>query len=856
MNTTQIWKRLLASAGQYPPYEMTGLHVSEIEAAKGGDCTAHTKRRLPAPSFPRTWESRTRQVLLDTTLDPRVRGDDALRSRSCRKRLQAIVIGTVIVCGLFAVPAHAQEITTLAQAINLAQEYTLGDSGTAMEFIRTEVFKVQLNPEARNELANTLAALLDDASSTDAFKAFVCKQLYLIGGEDQIDAVLPMLLNPKYAHLARYALENIPSPRIDDALWAAIPKVDGKVAAGMVSSLVARGGADATARLTQLLLHGDEEVLTAAIIGLGRLGGAPAELALRQAHDTLPEELRTVIFEALLSCADAYARSGNPVGATRLYQELMLPDLPLFVRLGALHGVVDVQGEQSVPLLLEALNSGDIPWVTAVLGYVRTVGGPAATEAFGAQLSNLTPDVQVALIQALADRGDPTALNLVMAALGSPDLLVQQAVLSALGALGNEIQVNLLVDAMMEEDKVLSDPSRVSLTRMADAGVDGALLRTIDENDPEAQSAIMEVLAARRATSALPRLLQAVNEESGAVQASAFKAMGRLARVEDIPVLYDAYLAMSSEDTRKEAARALTAAYRRVPQSPSRTEMLTAMYAEAPSVVCKGELLNLYRELGDDTLLPLVLTTTHASDSLEQQSGVDALVGWKTATPMTDVMALAKAARDDGRIKSALGGYIRMLRLPSERPAESSLAGLEDVLLLSNDAGIVRRVLAALSELESIAALELAENLMGRTDIRKEAAIAAEKIRQNFYTVTASVNGESARNAADGSIYSFWETGGSQEPGQWLEIDMSRPARIKGIVLDTSRTKNSYPRGYAVYVYEKGGAMGEAIATGEGKAGVTKIEFEATTGQIVRVVQTGTSRETGWVIHEARIIPE
>ncbi|MCF6283929.1 MAG: hypothetical protein L3K26_01875 [Candidatus Hydrogenedentes bacterium] len=43
----------------------------------------------PAPSFPRTWESRTRWgALIRTKLDPRVRGDDALLSRSGRECLR------------------------------------------------------------------------------------------------------------------------------------------------------------------------------------------------------------------------------------------------------------------------------------------------------------------------------------------------------------------------------------------------------------------------------------------------------------------------------------------------------------------------------------------------------------------------------------------------------------------------------------------------------------------------------------------------------------------------------------------------------------------------------------------------
>src|SRR5690606_3441722 len=97
---------------------------------------------------------------------------------------------TLALCGLlWHVSAQAQDtgtIQTIAQALNEAQVYNYGDSGAAMDFIQAEVVKIQPDPEKRNALANTMVALLGDPLSTDAFKEFVCKQLYLIGGEEQI----------------------------------------------------------------------------------------------------------------------------------------------------------------------------------------------------------------------------------------------------------------------------------------------------------------------------------------------------------------------------------------------------------------------------------------------------------------------------------------------------------------------------------------------------------------------------------------------------------------------------------------------------------------------------------------------
>lgn len=755
-----------------------------------------------------------------------------------------------------AAAAQVEKIETLAQALNVAQTYHYGDSGAAMEFIRALVLEVQLDPAARNDLANTLAALLHDPESTDAFKLFICKQLYIIGGEDQVDELAPMLSDARYAHIARYALEVMPSPAVNSALWEAIANADGPAAAGLTASLAARGGPEAVSRLSQLLSNEHKDVVTAATIGLGRLGGAEAEVALRKAVAASPEDARVEIYEALLGCAEVYRKAGSAAEAQRLYNELIVTDMPVAVRLAAFHGLVEIGGEQAAPLVATAITSGELPLVTAAMAYVRSAGGPESTALFAQLLAAATPDVQVLLLQALADRGDPVALDTIAGGVNSPDAEVRYATLDALGALGNETSVLALIDALLSDEEEAVRRGRASLIRLADAGVNGALVALYEQAPPEARIELVAVLADRQAVEALPVLLDTATYEEGELRSAAFAAIGRLAGQDDVPDVAPLLYEAEDEAVRTEAARAVTQVFRRTPPSDARAEALRGLYESAPSGLTRGAVLNVFRELGDDRMLPLVLVAVNAGEAVVRDGAITALTGWPNATPIEQVYALARDAAAETYKKQALDGYIRMLRMPSDAPVDTQVAGFKQALALPAGPDATRTILAGLSELKSTAALDLAEGLIGDEALHAEAAMAAERIRSQFYALTASVATETAPQAADGNINTFWRTPGPQEPGQWIEIDLSRPAAIKGVVLDASRTKDGYPRGYSVYVYEHGGLPGEPVAVGEGTEGVTTINFaRPVSGQMLRIEQTGAADDTPWVVHEIRVVP-
>ncbi|MFT5326297.1 MAG: putative heme-binding domain-containing protein [Planctomycetaceae bacterium] len=118
---------------------------------------------------------------------------------------------------------------------------------------------------------------------------------------------------------------------------------------------------------------------------------------------------------------------------------------------------------------------------------------------------------------------------------------------------------------------------------------------------------------------------------------------------------------------------------------------------------------------------------------------------------------------------------------------------------------------------------------------------------------TASV-GANIKNAIDGDPETRFDTRGDQAPGQWFQFDMGQSHELTSLILDTSGSKNDFPRGYEVRFSTDGETFDEPSASGQGAGIVTSIGLPpGTKGRFVRIVQTGEKKGNYWSIHELSI---
>jgi HEAT repeats len=173
------------------------------------------------------------------------------------------------------------------------------------------------------------------SSSSEKDKADACLELARIGTKDSVAPLAALLDHEKLAHMARYALEPIPSPAVDDALRDALGKLKGRPLVGVIGSIGVRRDMKAVDPLCKRLKDQDADVVQAAARALGSLGTAAAVKSLEDSLAGTPAVNQHAVYEGLFRCAEALTARGQPTAALAIYDRLNQPQAPRQVRGGA-----------------------------------------------------------------------------------------------------------------------------------------------------------------------------------------------------------------------------------------------------------------------------------------------------------------------------------------------------------------------------------------------------------------------------------------------------------------------------------------------------------------------------------------
>jgi len=177
-----------------------------------------------------------------------------------------------------------------------------------------------------------LIAILKEAGASVYAKAKACQQLAVVGDKTAAPALAALLADPRVAHYARFGLEPITDPSVDDALRDALKKLKGPLLVGVINSIGHRRDARAAGALARLLYGADSEVAQAAAAALGRIGGPPAAKTLQEGLNRAKPPVLSAVAAAGLVCAEGLMAQGQRKPALALLEALTRGDSPKPVR--------------------------------------------------------------------------------------------------------------------------------------------------------------------------------------------------------------------------------------------------------------------------------------------------------------------------------------------------------------------------------------------------------------------------------------------------------------------------------------------------------------------------------------------
>ena len=125
--------------------------------------------------------------------------------------------------------------------------------------------------------------------------------------------------------------------------------------------------------------------------------------------------------------------------------------------------------------------------------------------------------------------------------------------------------------------------------------------------------------------------------------------------------------------------------------------------------------------------------------------------------------------------------------------------------------------------------------------------------KRKKWKLTASHGSEKLGGCVDGNDKSRYDTGASQVPSMWVQVELPFVSKVNRIQLDSRNSTRDYPRGYQVESSVDGKKWSETLASGVGKHPITDISFPTTEARFLKITQTSRVSGLYWSIHEMQI---
>lgn len=236
----------------------------------------------------------------------------------------------------------------LDSAFEALKTYDWGTDMSVLAPIEEAATKTGSDPAIREDLEKRLLAALESPISRDA-QDYVCRKLATVASAAAIPVLSKLLLKDESSHMARFALERIPTAEASTALRDALTKVSDQTRIGVISSLGTRRDAASVKSLAGYLSDSNLAVAKAAAVALGSIGSTDSAAALRSAlgasasgasSSAAGVSQQAFVTDALLSCAEALLASNRSSDATSIYQLLSQDNRPRLIRLAATRGLL------------------------------------------------------------------------------------------------------------------------------------------------------------------------------------------------------------------------------------------------------------------------------------------------------------------------------------------------------------------------------------------------------------------------------------------------------------------------------------------------------------------------------------
>ena len=721
-------------------------------------------------------------------------------------------------------------------------------SPLAIEALDRELYAAGTDPAKLAAIEQRLLAGLSAVDATYAARQVLCQRLgWVLGlGPEKLTAAglkpLPvMLADERESDLARLALEPAPGAVIDTLFLKALGQTRARTRIALIDSIARRQIIAAVPALAQLLEDTDPATAAAAARALGLITDNSAALVLQ----AVPEPSSAAVAAAKLALAPRLAAGS----ALAVLADLRSRAADPVHRIAALRLLLQLDPSNSTTI--EGLDGTDVAQKKVVLESIYASRSPQIVAALAAKISTWDANTQIAVIAALARRGDSAATSAVLTATMHTDNGVRSAAIEALGFLpGTPETATALAKIAAGTDALEAKTAKASLSRLNGPGVNTLILSGAERGEAALRAVYLEQFSLRGLSEGLPLLLKLRADSDAAVRAAAVVSLGELASPSDIKTVLDWTVDAKDVNEQARALRALVNIALRNPAIDERGAALYAVMERAPADLAL-RLLPALGRIGGTSSAACAAKLALRDDVKLAEAATSSLVRWTDDTAIAALVGLAEHTTQFSVRATACAGVIAAYERNRANWSVDKTSHVSRLFVVSAAVESRLALIELLKRASDTSALALAEKWQRDPVIGAAAGESAAVIRANRagpVKLRASSIAD-VKNLMDGSTGNRWTV--PAEGDEWVEIDfiLSRP--LRRITLDQTGRGAEFPEKYEVYVTDDTAVLGKVVATGVGQTNKTVIELPAGThGRYVVIKNVAARKDTPWSICE------
>ncbi|MED5584848.1 MAG: protein kinase [Verrucomicrobiota bacterium] len=348
---------------------------------------------------------------------------------------------------------------------------------------------------------------------------------------------------------------------------------------------------------------------------------------------------------------------------------------------------------------------------------------------------------------------------------------------------GTVEDVTLLIEFIQEQERKGGEvndnnvsAALTTLQKLEGTGVDRAIVGRLPKVSPMIRAGLISIIAARGNVSAVPTLVNYINDKDRDVSDIAIYALGELGNRDNVTMLITALEDPASQEIRNALVSAIIRISRKIADVEKRSiAVRDALKGASSSGDLRMSLLFILGHLGGEQAWADLMKVLVGSNAAARKEALKGLGSWPDGKPAETIYRIARNQDEDKVIQAlALRTYTFLLGNTSELPDEKKVERIGELLATEGGRpGDKIDLLGVLATLASPEALELADSFSGNASFANYGKMASKDIAASLSKVVEANGGDVSLDAARALV--FGEGGFEYEESAGAIIRWSNP---------------------------------------------------------------------------------